>query len=43
MYRYVAIIESEDTWYDLLSNILSLSSVDDVDLVDWYEVENGTK
>lgn len=43
MYRYITIIESEDTWYDLWSKMIDLSNVEDIDLVDWYEVDNGTK
>ena len=43
MYRYIAIIESDDTWYDLFSNIIGLENIEDVDLVDWYEVDNGNK
>ena len=43
MYRYVTIIESEDTWYDLWSSMMDLEKIEDVDLVDWYEVDNGNK
>lgn len=43
MYRYVAIIETEERWYDLWSKMIGLEDIEDVDLVDWYEVGNGTK
>ena len=43
MYKYVAIIESDERWYDLFNSICNMPEVIDVDLVDWYEDDNGNK
>jgi hypothetical protein len=43
MYKYVAIIESDERWYDLFSSIYNMPEVIDIDLVDWYEDNNGNK